>query len=200
MSLERTFAIIKPTPCRRPRGRDSRHRRAGRLPDSRATHDAPQRAAAQGFYAVHSQKPFFAGLVKFMTEGPIVVLALEREDAIRKWRETMGATNRPMPPRAPSASVSRPTSNVTRCTARMPLKPPKPSCASSSPPPICCSLGIGADPALRLCCLVGQRCRLPAAERSSPRPAVREAQPSEHIIVVPNQGTQFRLVIYWPHV
>jgi nucleoside-diphosphate kinase len=42
---------------------------------------------------VHSEKPFFAGLVKFMTEGPIIVMALEREDAIRKWRETMGSTN-----------------------------------------------------------------------------------------------------------
>jgi len=48
---------------------------------------------AEGFYAVHSSKPFFGGLVAFMTEGPIVVLALEREDAIRKWREVMGATN-----------------------------------------------------------------------------------------------------------
>jgi nucleoside-diphosphate kinase len=50
-------------------------------------------AQAQAFYAVHREKPFFAGLVKFMTEGPIVVLALEREDAIRKLREVMGATN-----------------------------------------------------------------------------------------------------------
>jgi nucleoside-diphosphate kinase len=50
-------------------------------------------AQAQGFYAVHREKPFFAGLVKFMTEGPIFVLALEREDAIAKWREIMGATN-----------------------------------------------------------------------------------------------------------
>ncbi|HEX8984703.1 MAG TPA: nucleoside-diphosphate kinase [Bryobacteraceae bacterium] len=48
---------------------------------------------AEGFYAVHHGKPFFEGLVKFMTEGPIIVLALEREDAIRKWREVMGATN-----------------------------------------------------------------------------------------------------------
>ncbi len=48
---------------------------------------------AEGFYAVHRGKPFFPGLVKFMTEGRIVVLALEREDAIRKWREVMGATN-----------------------------------------------------------------------------------------------------------
>jgi nucleoside-diphosphate kinase len=50
-------------------------------------------AQAQAFYAVHRERPFFAGLVKFMTEGPILVMALEREDAIRKLRETMGATN-----------------------------------------------------------------------------------------------------------
>jgi nucleoside-diphosphate kinase len=50
-------------------------------------------AQAQGFYAVHRERPFFPGLVKFMTEGPIIVMALEREDAIRKLREVMGATN-----------------------------------------------------------------------------------------------------------
>jgi nucleoside-diphosphate kinase len=48
---------------------------------------------AQGFYAVHREKPFFQGLVKFMTEGPIMVMALELEDAITKLREVMGATN-----------------------------------------------------------------------------------------------------------
>ncbi len=48
---------------------------------------------AEGFYAVHRGKPFFPGLVKFMTEGPVIVLALEREGAIQKWREVMGATN-----------------------------------------------------------------------------------------------------------
>ncbi len=48
---------------------------------------------AEGFYAVHRGKPFFQGLVKFMTEGPVIVMALERDDAIRKWREVMGATN-----------------------------------------------------------------------------------------------------------
>src|SRR3954469_13831810 len=48
---------------------------------------------AQAFYAVHKEKGFFSGLVKFMTEGPVVVLALEASDAIRKWRDTMGATN-----------------------------------------------------------------------------------------------------------
>ena len=48
---------------------------------------------AEGFYAVHRERPFFASLVKFMTEGPIIVMALEREDAIAKLREMMGATN-----------------------------------------------------------------------------------------------------------
>jgi len=50
-------------------------------------------AQARGFYAVHKEKGFFEGLVKFMTEGPIVVMALEREDAIKGLREVMGATN-----------------------------------------------------------------------------------------------------------
>lgn len=48
---------------------------------------------AEGFYAVHREKPFYGSLVKFMTEGPVIVLALEREDAITKLREVMGATN-----------------------------------------------------------------------------------------------------------
>jgi len=50
-------------------------------------------AQAEGFYAVHRERPFFAGLVKFMTEGPVIVMALERQDAILKLREVMGATN-----------------------------------------------------------------------------------------------------------
>jgi len=48
---------------------------------------------AQGFYAVHRERPFFNGLVRFMTEGPVIIMALEREDAIKKLREVMGATN-----------------------------------------------------------------------------------------------------------
>jgi len=48
---------------------------------------------AEGFYAVHRERPFFASLVKFMTEGPVIVMALEREDAVKKLREVMGATN-----------------------------------------------------------------------------------------------------------
>jgi nucleoside-diphosphate kinase len=94
MSLERTFAIIKPDAVA------TRHageilatiEQAGfRILALRMTRlTEPQ---AKGLYAVHNEKPFFAGLVRFMTEGPIVVMALEREDAILKWRETMGSTN-----------------------------------------------------------------------------------------------------------
>jgi nucleoside-diphosphate kinase len=51
------------------------------------------RTEAEAFYAVHRDKKFFSGLIDFMTEGPAVVMVLEREDAIAKWREVMGATN-----------------------------------------------------------------------------------------------------------
>lgn len=51
------------------------------------------RKQAEGFYAVHREKPFFEGLVAFMIEGPVIVMALEREDAIQGWRALMGATN-----------------------------------------------------------------------------------------------------------
>jgi nucleoside-diphosphate kinase len=50
-------------------------------------------AQAEGFYAVHKERPFYGSLVKFMTEGPVIVMALEREDAVKKLREVMGATN-----------------------------------------------------------------------------------------------------------
>jgi nucleoside-diphosphate kinase len=48
---------------------------------------------AEGFYAVHRERPFFASLTKFMSSGPVVVLALEATDAIKKWRTLMGATD-----------------------------------------------------------------------------------------------------------
>jgi len=48
---------------------------------------------AEAFYGVHKERPFFPGLVTFMTEGPVLVLALERENGLAKWREVMGATN-----------------------------------------------------------------------------------------------------------
>ena len=51
------------------------------------------RHEAEAFYSVHKARPFFNSLVSFMTEGPAIVMVLEREDAIAKWREVIGATN-----------------------------------------------------------------------------------------------------------
>jgi len=51
------------------------------------------RKQAEGFYYVHRERPFFKDLTSFMSEGPIVVMALRGEDAIAKWRQLMGATN-----------------------------------------------------------------------------------------------------------
>jgi nucleoside-diphosphate kinase len=51
------------------------------------------KSQAEGFYAVHRERPFFSSLVKFMTEGPVILMALEREDAVKKLRDVMGATN-----------------------------------------------------------------------------------------------------------
>ena len=48
---------------------------------------------AEGFYAVHRERPFFASLTQFMSSGPVVVLALQAPDAIKKWRTLMGATD-----------------------------------------------------------------------------------------------------------
>jgi len=92
--VERTLAIIKPDAVAGGKVGEivSTIEQAGfRVRGMRMLH--LDRRGAEGFYAVHTGKPFFADLVEFMTEGPVVVLALEREDAIRKWREAMGATN-----------------------------------------------------------------------------------------------------------
>lgn len=50
-------------------------------------------AQARGFYHVHKERPFFGDLVTFMTEGPIVAMALEGDDAIKRWRDLMGPTD-----------------------------------------------------------------------------------------------------------
>ncbi|MGA2270415.1 MAG: nucleoside-diphosphate kinase [Bryobacteraceae bacterium] len=94
MSLERTLSIIKPDAVAARQAGDilAMIEKAGfRILSLRMTRlTEPQ---AREFYVVHKEKPFFTGLVKFMTAGPILVMALEREDAIRKLREVMGATN-----------------------------------------------------------------------------------------------------------
>ncbi len=62
------------------------------------------RAQAEGFYAVHRERPFFDGLVDYMTSGPVVCAVLEGEDAIRRYRELMGATD---PARAAEGTLRR---------------------------------------------------------------------------------------------
>jgi nucleoside-diphosphate kinase len=94
MSVERTFSIIKPDAVAAGQAGEilAMLQHAGfKILGLRMTRLSE--AQAQGFYAVHRERPFFSGLVKFMTEGPIIVMALEREDAIVKLREVMGATN-----------------------------------------------------------------------------------------------------------
>jgi nucleoside-diphosphate kinase len=94
MSLERTFSIIKPDAVAAGHAGDilAMLEAAGfKILALRMLHLTQQQA--EGFYAVHRERPFFQGLVKFMTEGRIVVMALERESAITKLREVMGATN-----------------------------------------------------------------------------------------------------------
>jgi nucleoside-diphosphate kinase len=51
------------------------------------------RREAEGFYAVHRERPFFAGLTEFMSSGPCVVMALDKEGAVKSWRDLMGATD-----------------------------------------------------------------------------------------------------------
>jgi nucleoside-diphosphate kinase len=94
MALERTFGIIKPDAVKNGHTGEiismiqkDGFRIVGMKMQRLAKHEA------EAFYLVHKERPFYAGLVTFMTEGPVVVLALERENAIARWRELMGATN-----------------------------------------------------------------------------------------------------------
>jgi nucleoside-diphosphate kinase len=94
MSAERTFSIIKPDAVAAGQAGQilAMIQEAGfKILAMRMTRLTE--AQAREFYGVHSARPFFGGLVKFMTEGPIVVIALERENAIKGLRDVMGATN-----------------------------------------------------------------------------------------------------------
>jgi len=94
MSVQRTFSIIKPDAVAANQAGEilAAIQQAGfKVLALRMTRLSE--AQAQGFYSVHKERPFFSGLVKFMTEGPIIVMALEREDAIKGLRDVMGATN-----------------------------------------------------------------------------------------------------------
>ena len=92
--LERTLAIIKPDAVQR--------RLAGRIIQRIEDEGFQIRAMrrvhmtkvqAEGFYAVHRDRPFFSSLTEFMSSGPCIALVLEAPDAIKKWRTLMGATD-----------------------------------------------------------------------------------------------------------
>lgn len=94
MAVERTFSIVKPDAVAKNIIGEiySRFEKAGlRIIAARMLHLS--RAQAEGFYAVHRERPFFGELVAFMTSGPVMVQVLEGENAIARNREVMGATN-----------------------------------------------------------------------------------------------------------
>jgi nucleoside-diphosphate kinase len=94
MAVERTFAIIKPDAVEKNlAGAILAHiEKSGfKIKGLRRMHLT--RAQAEGFYAEHNGRGFFGELCTFMSRGPVYVLALESENAILKWRETMGATD-----------------------------------------------------------------------------------------------------------
>lgn len=94
MSAQRTFSIIKPDATRRNLTGlvNAKLEEAGlRIIAQKRIHMT--REKAEGFYAVHSERPFFGELVDFMSSEPVVVQVLEGEDAVTKNRDIMGATN-----------------------------------------------------------------------------------------------------------
>ncbi|MEQ8735188.1 MAG: nucleoside-diphosphate kinase [Rhodospirillaceae bacterium] len=94
MALERTFSIIKPDATRRNlTGKVVSMLEEGGLRVIAQKRVKLDRAAAEGFYAVHKERPFFNDLCDFMTSGPVVVQVLEGENAVARNREIMGATN-----------------------------------------------------------------------------------------------------------
>ena len=94
MSIERTLAIVKPDAVA------AKHTGAilQMIEEAGFTIAAMKKAhltadQARGFYAVHRERPFFADLVSFMTSGPVVLMILEAEGAIGRWRDLMGPTD-----------------------------------------------------------------------------------------------------------
>jgi len=103
MAVQRTLSIIKPDAVQKNAIGQilARFEKAGlRIVAARMMHLS--RAEAEGFYAVHKERPFFGDLVKFMTSGPVLVQVLEGENAVAKNRDLMGATD---PKKAAKGSI-----------------------------------------------------------------------------------------------
>jgi nucleoside-diphosphate kinase len=92
--MQTTFAIIKPDAVKAGHTGKiiQRIEEAGFRMRAMQLRSLSQREA-EGFYAVHRERPFFASLTAFMSSGPVVVMALEAPDAIKRWRTLMGATD-----------------------------------------------------------------------------------------------------------
>ncbi len=94
MAVEQTLAIIKPDAVEKGIiGEITSRIDAANLKITGMKMLELDKTRAEGFYAVHKDKPFFEGLIKFVTSGPCVVMVLEAEGAIKLWRDTMGVTN-----------------------------------------------------------------------------------------------------------
>jgi len=105
LAIERTLAIIKPDAVSRNLTGEilSRIHKAGfRIVAIKSLRMS--KGEAEGFYAVHRERPFFAELTVFMSSGPAVVMVLEAENAITRWRDTMGATD---PAKAAPGTIRR---------------------------------------------------------------------------------------------
>jgi len=102
---ERTLAIIKPDAVARHLAGRILHRIEDEGFQIRAMRRlCLSKRQAEGFYAVHRERPFFASLTEFMASGPAIVVVLEAPDAIRKWRTLMGATD---PAKADAGTLRR---------------------------------------------------------------------------------------------
>ena len=94
MAVERTLSIIKPDAvAKNVIGKIYSRFETNGLKVIAARMASLSRSEAEGFYAVHRERPFFKSLTAFMSSGPAVVLVLEAEGAIKKWRTLMGATD-----------------------------------------------------------------------------------------------------------
>lgn len=94
MAVERTFCIIKPDAVEKNRtGAILAHLEEAGFKIQGLRRQHLSRSVAEGFYAVHKERPFFGELVEFMTRSPVVVAVLERDNAVETYRKVMGATD-----------------------------------------------------------------------------------------------------------